>query len=145
MASGVAFALVAGTANAGAVAIMGRFGQRVGVIPAITFAAFVTSFVTLALLLFIPYGYPRLLSTMRSPSWFWLVGGLSTFYGFAITTAGPRIGIAATIALVIAGQIVGGVVVDSVGAFGLAAIPLSRTRVVAVVIVAAGSALSLFR
>jgi bacterial/archaeal transporter family-2 protein len=145
LAYGAGFALLGGTANASAVAIMGRFGLRIGVLPAITLAALVTTGVMLIALLFVGAGYRSLGLIARTPSWFWTIGLLSTFYGFAVTTAAPSIGVAATIALVVSGQIIGGIVVDGIGAFGLERIPLKRERILAVTLVGAGAFLSLIR
>jgi transporter family-2 protein len=64
---------------------------------------------------------------------------------FAITFAGPRIGTAATIGLLIAGQLVMGVVIDRFGLFGLDRIALHWPRLIGIMLLGAGAALSLRR
>jgi transporter family-2 protein len=61
----------------------------------------------------------------------------------AITFAGPRIGALATIALLIAGQLVMGVVIDHFGLFGVERISISATRIVGVVLLSVGALLVL--
>ena len=62
---------------------------------------------------------------------------------FSITFAQPRIGATSTIAILIAGQLVMGVVIDRFGLFGVEQIALSWTRLLGVGLLAAGAALSL--
>ena len=62
---------------------------------------------------------------------------------FTITFAGPRIGTAATIGLLIAGQLVMGAVIDRFGLFGLDRMALHWPRVLGIVLLGVGAALSL--
>jgi bacterial/archaeal transporter family-2 protein len=62
-----------------------------------------------------------------------------------MTVAAPRIGTAATIGVVIAGNLAMGAAIDRYGLFGLDRIPLNWTRVLGLVLLAAGAALSLVK
>jgi transporter family-2 protein len=62
---------------------------------------------------------------------------------FAMTVAAPRIWTAATIGVVIAGNLAMGAAIDRYGLFGLDRIPLTWTRIVGLLLLAAGAALSL--
>jgi len=57
----------------------------------------------------------------------------------------PRIGTTATIALLVAGQLVAGTVIDRFGLFGFERIALSGPRVLGIALLAAGAALTLKR
>jgi transporter family-2 protein len=61
----------------------------------------------------------------------------------SITFATPRIGAAATIGLLIAGQLAMGAVIDRFGLFGLDPIPIGWERGLGIVLLAVGAALSL--
>jgi transporter family-2 protein len=62
---------------------------------------------------------------------------------FTITYAGPRIGVAATVGILIAGQLVMGAAIDRWGLFGSQQIRLHWPRLLDIVLLAVGSALSL--
>jgi bacterial/archaeal transporter family-2 protein len=62
---------------------------------------------------------------------------------FAITLGAPRIGTAATVGLIIAGNLVMAALIDRFGLFGQDEIPLSWPRVLGIALLAAGAGLSL--
>jgi bacterial/archaeal transporter family-2 protein len=62
-----------------------------------------------------------------------------------ITVVTPRIGAAATIGLLIAGQLAMGVLIDRYGWFGVEQVPLNWPRVLGVVLLAVGALLALRR
>jgi bacterial/archaeal transporter family-2 protein len=139
--AGIVF--VAGLAGAVQVAVMGELGDRVGVVSALAFAATVTmlgSFVVLGLA-------ERSLSGVRAafdePAWLWIGGLMGLLIVFAITLGAPRIGTAATVGLVIAGNLVMAAVIDRFGLFGQEEIPLAWPRLLGLGLLAAGAALSL--
>lgn len=68
----------------------------------------------------------------RAPAWAWTGGVLGAFYVSAVVLLTPRLGVTATLALTLAGQMVGALVVDHYGALGLAMRPLSGSRVLGV-------------
>ena len=73
-----------------------------------------------------------------------LMGGLmGLLIVFTITYAGGRLGVAATVGILIAGQLLMGVAIDRFGLFGSTKIPLHWPRVLGIVLLGAGAALSL--
>ena len=62
-----------------------------------------------------------------------------------ITVVTPRIGAAATIGLLIAGQLAMGVVIDTYGLFGVEKVALSWPRILGVLLLAAGAVFALRR
>lgn len=147
MSTGVAvtLAVLAGLSGAVQVAVMGELGTRVGVAPAIAFSGVVTVALAVAGLLAVRRSLAGLGEVVREPVWLWTGGALSLFIILSMTVAGPRIGVAATIGTVIAGNLAMSAVIDRFGLFGLERIPLTVPRVAGVALLAAGAALSLHR
>jgi len=141
----VALATIAGLAGSVQVAVMGRFGGRVGVLEALAFATGVQLLLATAILLVARQGTGRLGSAFAAPPWMWIGGLMGLTVVFSITFAQPRIGATATIGILIAGQIVMGAVIDRYGLFGVHQIALTWPRVLGIVLLAAGAALSLYR
>jgi len=63
------------------------------------------------------------------PKWAWCGGVFAAFYLVASLIAIPKLGAAAVFSLVIAGQMAAALILDSTGAFGVAQISLSPSRV----------------
>jgi transporter family-2 protein len=63
------------------------------------------------------------------PKWAWFGGVFAAYYLVASLIAIPKLGAAAVFSLVIAGQMVGALILDSTGAFGVSQISLTTTRV----------------
>src|SRR5215470_16949258 len=141
----VALAVLAGLAGSVQVAVMGRFGERIGVLEALTFATAVQLVLSLGILLVVRTGFGRLGQAFDAPAWMWLGGVMGLTVVFAITFAQPRIGATATIGILIAGQLVMGAVIDRYGLFGVGQIALGWPRVLGILLLAAGAALSLHR
>ena len=81
-----------------------------------------------------------------SPKWMLLGGAMSAFIILAITIAGPRIGVVATTAFLIAAQFtLAAAVVDRYGWFGVERIAFSWPRVVGIGLLVVGAALTLRR
>jgi transporter family-2 protein len=141
----VALAAVAGLAGAVQVAVMGELGERAGVLSALAFSGLVTFGLALAMLL----GAKRTLrgvgDVLQQPVWLWTGGALSLLIVLAITVGGSRLGVAATVAIIISGNLVMGAVIDRFGLFGLDRIPITWSRALGLVLLAAGAALSLHR
>ncbi len=127
------------------VAVNGAFGERIGTLEATAFNIFVSAFILAGIVLVARAGFGGVLEGVRQPAWLWLGGVAGAFVVGTITFAGPRIGALATIALLIAGQLVMGVVIDHFGMFGVERIPLAWTRVAGVVLLAGGALLALKR
>jgi transporter family-2 protein len=72
-------------------------------------------------------------------------GALSVLIILAITVASPRIGLAATIGIIIAFNLGVAALIDRNGWFGFDQITITWTRGVGLVFLGAGAALSLFK
>ncbi len=141
----VALAVLAGLAGSVQVAVMGRFGGRVGVLEALVFSTAIQLLIAFVVLIVARTGIGGLHHVFRTPAWMW-VGGLMGFTVVtAITFAQPRIGATAVIGILIAGQLVMGAVIDRFGLFGVDEIALSPARIAGIVLLGIGAALSLVR
>ena len=144
-AAAVALAATAGLAGSVQVAVMGRLGERIGVLEALAFATALSLVLVLVLLLVFRQSVMGIIEGARAPLWMWVGAVMGAFIVFTITYAGPRIGTTATIGLLIAGQLTMGALIDRFGLFGLEQIPLSTPRVIGILLLAVGAALSLHR
>jgi bacterial/archaeal transporter family-2 protein len=140
-----ALALAAGLAGSAQAAVMGRFGERVGSIEAVTWAFLLSAGLALLALLATRRGLGGLADAWSSPKWLWLGALFGTFIVFTITFTSPRIGTTATIALLVAGQLVAAAVIDRYGLFGFERIALSWPRVLGILLLALGASLTLRR
>ena len=141
----VALAILAGLAGSVQVAVMGRFGGRIGVVEALTFSTAVQLALSLVILLVARLGTGGLTGAFRAPPWMWIGGLMGLTVVFSITFAQPRIGATATIGILIAGQLVMGAMIDRYGWFGVDQISLSPARMIGIVLLGIGAALSLVR
>jgi transporter family-2 protein len=141
----IALATIAGLAGSVQVAVMGRFGGRIGVLEALSFSTAVQLVFSLILLLAVRSGFGGLHGALKTPAWMWLGGLMGLTVVTAITFAQPRIGATATIGILIAGQLVMGAVIDRFGLFGVEQIGISPARAVGIVLLGIGAGLSLVR
>jgi transporter family-2 protein len=141
----VGLAVLAGLAGSVQVAVMGRFGGRIGIVEALTFATAVQLVLSFGILVVSRGGVGHLGGALRSPLWMWAGGVMGLVVVFTITFAQPRIGAAATIGILIAGQLVMGAVIDRFGLFGAEQIGISWPRAAGIALLGAGAALSLAR
>jgi bacterial/archaeal transporter family-2 protein len=141
----VALAIVAGLAGSVQVAVMGRFGSRIGVLEALVFATAVQLTLSVAILLIARLGTGGVGGAFGSPAWMWLGGVMGLTVVLSITFCQPRIGATATIGILIAGQLVMGAVIDRFGLFGVDRIDISTPRALGIVLLGIGAALSLVR
>jgi len=138
-------AVMAGLLGAVQVAVLGKLGERIGSLEAVMIAAIVTGVIVLPLLLVARQGFGGLGDTLSQPWWMLTGGALGAAIVFSITIAGPRIGTTAVVGLLIAGQLVAATVIDRYGWFGFDRVALDRPRVLGIVLLAAGAALTLRR
>jgi transporter family-2 protein len=138
----VALAALAGAAGAAQIAVMGRFGERIGVIAALAFSTAVTAMLALAVLLAATRSLHGYADATRQPVWLWSGGALGLFIVLSVTVAGPRVGTTATVALLIAGQLAAAVVIDRFGLFGAEQVGIGWQRVIGVWLLALGAALT---
>ena len=149
MSSGTAVAVVltatAGLAGAVQAAVMGELGERVGIVPAVAFSVAVAMIGGLAVLLVWERSFVGVRAALHEPAWLWIGGLMSLFIVIAITVGPPRIGVTATIGIVIAGNLVSAALIDRYGLFGQDVIPIDRWRLFGLLLLAVGAALSLSR
>jgi bacterial/archaeal transporter family-2 protein len=145
-AAAASLALVAGLAGSIQVAVMGRFGQRIGSFEALAANLIFSTIVATTVLLVLRQSLAGFGDALRSPWWYWIGGGgMGVVVVLTITVVTPRIGTAATIGLLIAGQLAMGVVIDTYGLFGVDKVALSWPRILGVLLLAAGALLALRR
>jgi transporter family-2 protein len=141
----VVLASAAGLAGAVQAAVMGELGERVGIVPALAFAVLVSLTCALVALLVWERSFAGVRAALHEPVWLWLGGVMSVFIVVAITVGPPRIGVTATIAIVIAGNLLSAALIDRLGLFGVEQVGLSWPRILGFVLLAAGAALTLKR
>ena len=139
----IALAVAAGFAGAVQAAIMGELGERAGVFPALAFSGIVAVALGFALLLAVTQSVRGIADVVREPVWLWTGGALSVLIILAITVASPRIGLVATIGIIIALNLTMAALIDRFGWFGLERIPLDWTRLLGILLLGAGAALTL--
>jgi transporter family-2 protein len=141
----VAMAATAGLAGSVQAVVMGRLGDRIGTFEALAFATVLSTVLALALLLGVRQTLGGVVEGVRAPLWMWAGGVMGLFIVFTITSATPKLGVTATIGLLIAGQLIAGAVIDRFGLFGTDQITLSLPRLLGILLLGAGAALSLHR
>ncbi|HKB21017.1 MAG TPA: DMT family transporter, partial [Gaiellaceae bacterium] len=139
----VTLSLIAGLAGTVQIAVMGKLGDRIGVVPALAFAAVVAAGVGVVALLVTRRSLVGFAHAAHQPWWLWIGGLMGAFVVFTITFAGPRIGTTSTVAVFLVGQFAAAIVVDRYGLFGLDRIPVGWPRVLGISLVAVGAALTL--
>jgi transporter family-2 protein len=141
----VALAVLAGLAGSVQVAVMGRFGGRIGVFEALSFSTAVQLALSVLILLAARGGLGGLPQAFKTPAWMWIGGLMGLTVVTAITFAQPRIGATATIGILIAGQILMGAIIDRFGLFGVDQIAISPARGLGIALLGIGATLSLVR
>jgi len=141
----VVLCAIGGLAGAIQAAVMGELGERVGIAPALAFAVAVSLVCALGVLLVWERTFSGIRAAAEQPWWLWLGGVMSVFIVLGITVATPRIGVAATIGIVIAGNLVMAALIDQYGLLGQEQVAITGLRLVGLALLAAGAALSLVR
>jgi len=136
-------AVAAGLAGAAQVAVMSQLGERIGVAEALGFATLLTAVAAFLGLLIVRRSVEGYVRALHLPWWMLTGGLLGLFIVFTVTYAGPRIGVTATVGILIAGQLVMGAAIDRFGLFGSQKILLHWPRVAGITLLAVGAALSL--
>jgi bacterial/archaeal transporter family-2 protein len=147
--SSTAFAAViaaaAGLGGAVQIAVQGRLGDRVGSLEAMATASLIGAMLALAVLLVARRSLAGIGEAVEAPKWMLLGGVMSALIILAITVAGPRIGVVATTAFLIAAQFALAAVIDRYGWFGVERIGFTWARVVGISLLVVGAALTLRR
>ncbi len=138
----IAFAFIAGLAGAAQAAISGALGRRVGSVQAAAFGTVIAATILVLLALLLGRG-SGIVAAIHHPPWLWLTGVLGATIVLAITFAPPLIGTFATVALLIAGQLIAGALINAYGLLGSPRLPVTLTRATGLVLVAVGAALTL--
>jgi len=133
----------AGLAGSIQVAVMARLGDRVGIASALAFATLLTALLATVILLIARRSLGGIVDAARQPLWLWIGAVAGLFIVFTITFAGARIGTAATVGIIIAGQLVMAALIDRFGLFGSDQIGLGWARLTGLALLAVGAALSL--
>jgi transporter family-2 protein len=135
-------ALVAGMAAPTQFAINSQLRQVVGgpvLAAAISFLiGTVILFVAVAA---VSHAVPELGPIVSAPWWMYLGGLLGAFYVCASIVLTPRLGVATTIGLFLAGQVVSSMIIDHLGLFGVPVQPASIPRILGAVLVIVGVAI----
>jgi transporter family-2 protein len=138
-------AATAGLAGSVQAAVMGELGERVGIVPAVAFSVIAALFIGLAALLVWERSFAGVRAALHEPAWLWIGALMSVFIIFAITVGPPRIGVTATIGIVIAGNLLSAALIDRYGLLGQEVIPIDHWRLLGLLLLAAGAALTLSR
>jgi transporter family-2 protein len=146
MAAAAPLALVAGLAGSVQVAVMGRFGTRIGSFEALAANLAFSTLIAVGVLFALRQSLAGFGDALRSPWWYWVGGGgMGVVVVLTITVVTPRLGAAATIGLLIAGQLAMATAIDRYGWFGVEKVPLTLPRALGVLLLAAGALLALRR
>ena len=147
--SSTAFAAVlaaaAGLAGAVQIAVQGRLNDRVGSIEAAATASVIGAVLALLVLLAVRRSVGGISDAVAGPKWQLLGGAMSILIILSITIAGPRIGVVATTAFLIAAQFALAAIIDRYGWFGVERVALSWPRVLGLGLLVVGAALTLRR
>ncbi len=127
------------------IAVQSRLGDRVGSLEALTTAAVVGGAIALLALLVARRSLGGIGEAVEGPKWQLLGGVMGAFIVFAITVAGPRIGVVATTAFLIAAQLGLATVIDRYGWFGVERVGVTWWRISGIVLLVTGAALTLRR
>jgi bacterial/archaeal transporter family-2 protein len=119
--------------------INGRLAQRVGVLESSCISFTVGTIALLILVLVAGRGSLRAVGDVR---WWELSGGLlGAFFVTLTIVVVPRIGTAASMAAIIASQLITGLILDHYGLFGFRSVPFDARRSVGTFLLLAGAAL----
>jgi bacterial/archaeal transporter family-2 protein len=145
-AAAATLALIAGLAGSIQVAVMGRFGARIGPFEALAANLVFSTLIATTVLFVLRQSLAGFGDALRSPWWYWVGGGgMGVVVVLTITVVTPRLGAATTIGLLIAGQLAMGVAIDRYGWFGVERVALTWPRAFGVLLLAAGALLALRR
>ncbi len=123
-------------------ALNAALGQRIGSPVAAGAALFAVAF-AVALVVLVIAGESRALARIPGqPPVLMMAGGLMVFYLLSITFVAPRFGFGNAILFVLLGQLVSSAIIDATGLTGLAARPVTGLRLLGLVVMAAGVAIS---
>lgn len=140
MATYIFFALIGGIAIATQAPINARLREIV-VSPVMSaFISFAIGTVALFVMHLSGLGGPASFDKiLKMPWWYWVGGLLGAFYVFAALVSVSKLGAATVVSLVIVGQLVAALAIDTFGLFGMPVIPISWQRVCGMLLLIAGA------
>jgi len=124
---------------------MAKLGDRVGVFGALAWATSLAAVLAVALLLVARQGVGELSAAARQPVWLWSGALMSIVIVLAITVAGSRIGVIATVSVLLAGQFAAGAAIDRYGLLGAERVSVGWWRALGIVLLGIGAGLTLKR
>ena len=134
-------ALVAGMAAPTQFAINSQLRQVVGgPVLAAALSFLVGTLILLAAAVVVSRSVPELSPILGAPPWMYLGGLLGAFYVCASIVITPRLGVATTIGLFLAGQVIASIVIDHFGWFGVPEQPASIPRILGALLIIVGVA-----
>ena len=133
--------IVAGACIATQAPINAQLGRNLGVPIAAAGVSFVAGAILLWSIAFIYSNVASIPINFGAPApWTFVAGGvLGAFYVFSNIMLTPMIGAAAVMALSVAGQLVGGMVLDKIGFMGMAVREISMGRIAGAVLLITGA------
>jgi transporter family-2 protein len=131
-------ALFAGSMIAFQSPINARLGSIMGGPLVATFCSFAVGTIALALLMAVSGNIPRLGDLSATQPWMWVGGLLGAIFVFVSISVVPVIGAALMIALFVAGQLIGALIIDKTGFLLPMQIDIGWERIAALVLILAG-------
>lgn len=129
---------LAGAATALQAPINARMMTAAGSPVNAAFMSFLVGTVALGILAVSLQARPDVAAARALPVWAWFGGLCGATFVVAATWGVPRLGVATTITLMVAGQLVLSLALDHFGAFGVPQQPLNLTRIAGVALVVGG-------
>ncbi|MBX9623326.1 MAG: DMT family transporter [Gemmataceae bacterium] len=135
----IGLGLLAGAALAVQVVLNGRLRTHLGgPMPATLVSLAVGAAAALAYCLLTRAPAPTKADLAAAPWWAWAGGLLGVVYLWSAVVAAPRVGVAVTFALVIAGQVITSSIIDHFGLLGADPHPATPARLLGALLVVAG-------
>ncbi len=140
-----ALAFAAGAATSAQAAVNAQLGRRLHPFQA-AFASFaIGTLVCLMICLGMRTTWPPLSKVAAIPWWLWIGGALGTLYVTSSIAITHKIGVAAMLAVVIAGQMTMSLLIDHFGWFHMSPRTISGPRIVGALLVVIGMVLMVMR
>lgn len=140
-----ALAFAAGSATSAQAAVNAQLGRRLHPFQAALASFTIGSLVCLAICLALRLTWPSASKIAAIPWWPWLGGALGTLYVTTAISVTHRIGVAAMLAVVIAGQMAMSLLIDHFGWFHIPPRTLSGPRLAGALLVVTGMVLMVMR
>lgn len=139
------FAFVAGAATSVQIPVNASLRTHLSHPMQATFVSFaVGMLVSLAYCLAAGSSLPTASGLAKIPWWAWTGGILGTLYVASSVVLSPKIGVAAMLSMVIAGQMIMSMLIDHFGLLNAAVYPVTPQRFVGAVLVAIGASVMAF-